>query len=248
MIARRPGRASATIPAVRRAAAILVCLGCAVLALAQTQPASQTPSATTKPADLAASVARLGDRDPLVRDAARESLMSLDAADLPQLRDAVAGTLPNTTIRSALRDAVTHVYLTGKHHFAGATGGVIGIRRILTDDEPPTIFFRTIGYDGYRVLRDGDVIVAARRPGAAAFERVETFAALRSQLERLSAGQWVDLRVVRGDRTVEVRLRLGPNDPRLETLGGNNPYSDDAKRYWSEQFAPALGAPPDSGT
>ena len=209
--------------------------------------ASATLAQTTAPADLTAAISRLDDRDPEVREAARMSLMSLTRDDLPRLREAVAGAAPRVTVRDALRDVVMHVYLTGKHNFAGAATAYLGIASIPAPSESPTVRSRMIGYDAYRALRDGDVIVALRPPpgrrrGEAenAFLPIRSIEYLQEILATVRVGEWIGVRVLRDGESVETRVRVGPRSPALMSSKGINPSLDEAREYWTREFAPAL--------
>jgi hypothetical protein len=106
------------------ARAVILALSIATLACAQPMDALAQP--TTAPS-LNALVFLLANRDPAIREQARDRLMQLTRADLPALAEAARGRPLLPTQRSLLHDIVVHVYLTGKHDFTGDGSGYLGI-------------------------------------------------------------------------------------------------------------------------
>lgn len=234
----------------------------ALATIAAAQPTT-TPSLPTL-------VEGLGDRDPGVRERSRDALMQLTRADLSALIEATRGRSLRPTQRSLLHDVVVHVYLTGKHNFAGGDSGYIGITTppgsvvtfdadgnevdpdVAPGETQPTrrgavVYSRVIGCDGYRVLQIGDVITAVARPDsgeadAGTFRRVAGFAQLQSQLAASRAGEWIRLRILRSGTEHEVRARLAP---RPLDNAGRNIISDypEGEQYWDKTFEPAIAAP-----
>jgi hypothetical protein len=170
------------------ARSVILALSLATLASAQPTTAPATPES------LRSLVVALGDRDPAMREQARDKLMQLTRADLPAVAEAARGRPLLPTQRSLLHDVVVHVYLTGKHDFTGDGSGYLGItspNSVATiegvqgievpevlpgngeeadpESTPPTrrgvvVQTRVAGCDGYRVLEVGDVITAITRP------------------------------------------------------------------------------------
>lgn len=197
---------------------------------------------------LAEYLSALDERDPVLREGARETLMLLERKDLPRLLSAAHEAMPLTTMqRSALRDIVLHVYLTEVHGFKGDGAGFIGISGPMDIGEPAIIQGRTMGFDGYRVLRDGDTVVGmqvAPRP----MQPVANFNDLRNIVLATRPGNWILVRVIRNGQPVEVLLHLTARieQPGMAVGGVSpnlNPLLPQAQAYWDRTFAPALDQP-----
>lgn len=209
------------------------------------EPPARPPAAL--PADVATNLAQLDDRDPETRQLASTALMSLTRDDLPALRDVAVRQPSSVTLRAALHDVVTHVYLTGKHRFQGAVNGYLGVVAVPTLDVPPTVILRTIGYDAFRALRNGDVIVGIRLGGRGpAVADVPSMDTLVNALSRTRAGDRLMLRVLRDGTLTDVDMTLGPKPLNLDMTKGANPAYPEAEAYWRREFAPALDAAEDA--
>ncbi len=191
---------------------------------------------------------RLNAGDSEIRSAAREKLMLLTRDDLPSLLEVVRKKLPlSPTQLAELRQIVLHVYLTHEHGFEGDGSGFLGVTGPGNLEEPALIRGRTIGYDAYRVLREGDTIVGMqvqRGPGVGEMKRIESFSDLRQVIVATHPGNWILVRVIRNGQPVEVTVHLAS---RIELVGqangqptNENPNLPRAKAYWNLTFAPVL--------
>lgn len=186
-------------------------------------------------------VKQLDARDLTVRDGAREMLMLLRRDELPKLLEAARAAGKLSSAQTALlREIVQHVYLTQEHGFAGIGAGFVGVSGPGGGSGSPAVVQgRTIGYDAYRVLREGDTVVGMQRTQDAEMRPIENFDALRTIVGNTRPGEWLLVRVIRNGAPVEVTVRLAARPPR-EITGNDNPDLPDAQRYWEETFSPAL--------
>jgi len=226
---------------------------------------AQSPAPSTDPADAPAilkkALLQLSDRDPAVRDAAREQLMGMSPTDLPVLRTDVeqAGPLPPGSVQ-ALREVVTHVYLAGENGDRDTAKGFMGISMVddlqsaYSDDDQNdsglplgvVVQMRLPGFDAYRALRDGDIILAIAIDGTEAI-RVHSTQKIIAIISTLAPGQRVRLEVIRNGRHIGTTLTLNPKPPELD---GNQPgispddyrqaQEDKAHAFWLARFAPVV--------
>ena len=212
-----------------------------------TPPTSQPTSQPTKLAEL---VDQLESHDPQIRDSAREELMLLTRDDLPALLGVArkAGRLSTMQI-SLLRDIVQHVYLTEIHQFKGNGIGFIGIPRPADFQDAAVIPERIIGYDGYRVLRDGDTIVGMQlqRNANRQMQTVKSFVELQEFMKMTRPGDWLIVRIIRNGQPMEATLHLAGRDeangrPAIAGMTNQNPYLQEAQMYWRDSFQPSLNA------
>jgi len=161
------------------------------------------------------------------REAAREALMLLRRTDLDALLAVVKERKQlSVAQRIALRDIVCHVYLTGLHNFQGETTGRLGVMGMRRSDDMDrnerlpsgpgaAVDSRVPGFDAYRVLRDGDLIVGvklldATGKGQVEFVSIFNFDTLARIILQRPTGDTVELRVLRSGRIIDISTRLGP--------------------------------------
>jgi hypothetical protein len=222
---------------------------------------SASPPATA-PVDeqsiLNGALVQLSDRDPAVRQAAREQLMGLSATDLPALRTAIEQLRPLPPgVANALRDIVEHVYLAGENNDGDVNHGFMGItmtnwQSVIADDgsDPPepvgvVVEMRLPGFDGYRMLRDGDIILSIPAEGIEPL-RVRSPQTVMATVGNLTAGSRVRLDLIRNGRRLQTTVTL---DARPADLGRNaqqqqvNPadyrqaLEAKAEAFWIARFA-----------
>jgi hypothetical protein len=221
-------------------------------------------SPSTAPADsatvLKSALLKLSDRDPKARDAAREQLMAMSPADLPVLRAAVEQILPLPPgDAEALHEIVTHVYLVGDNLDGASNQGFMGIlmadfTSAPTDDDVASdtpsgviVEMRFPGFDSYRVLRDGDIILTISSGGMSALP-VRSYGDIKNTVAKLSPGQQVKMEVIRSGRRIEVTVTL---DARPSNLAAAQPAAMDpeefrrtliekAEAFWTARFAPLI--------
>ena len=182
---------------------------------------------------------QLADRDPDVRDAARENLMSLPPTRLIDLKRAVAAIGAIAPAQAlALRDIVTHIYLTGAEYPRDPQGGAfMGVRMDAQMTDGIVVAMRIPGFDAYRALRDGDVIVAVLE----STDPLRTYQDFSNVIRLRAAGETVHVKVQRGGRSITVPLRLSPR-PADATHADQmrEEQMSDADEYWEQNFAKLL--------
>jgi cold shock CspA family protein len=216
---------------------------------------------STSPADpesvLKSALLQLSDRDPAVRESAREQLMALSASDLPMLRIAIEALRPLPPgDADALRDIVEHVYLTGEDADGNPKQGFMGIlmsdwgAMVPDSDADPqeplgvVVEMRLPGFDAYRVLRDGDIILAISTDGSDPVP-VHSAAMIIQTVKTLAAGQRVRLDVIRNGQRMQTTVRLDarplelspPNQPAVRIDDYRKAEEDKAKAFWLARFA-----------
>lgn len=213
-------------------------------------------------------LAQLDSTSPATRDSAREALMLLAPNELPRLRAAVEAVGPAALSPgqlALLRDIVMHVYATGDHNFTAdpsyeyGEDPKIGIR-FPTSSDACVVAARTLGMDSYRVLHDGDTVIALLNADAPPEPRPADWQPLTSASEfrtllpqRFKVGDLCTLRVLRDGKVIEVEVRLAriPKPPANAVAGGlpdENAIAADrlarATTYWAEHFATPLNLNP----
>jgi len=233
----------------------LMTAGMASITIAESPaPATDVPSA---PAKLKDALTQLSDQDPTVREAAREQLMTMSPTDLPALRAAVQQLLPLPPgDAQALREIVMQVYLAGDNA-EGATQsmGFMGISMVNDelsvypdDDEsdPGTpigvlVAMRLPGFDAYRALRDGDIILSLSVDGIAAI-RIHYSQQIMQTIGILPPGQHVRLQVIRNGKRINTTVTLNPRPRELPEGAGDpqeyrNARMAKAQAFWADRFA-----------
>lgn len=221
-----------------------------------TQPASE-PAIQALFNDLAAS-------DAAVRGRALSALLELTRADLPGLRNVVERLRPVAPSQAgALRDVVTHVYLTGETYDCEPTIGFLGLvlpaldsvevprpepQPGLEDNGLPArastgvpIDYRIPGFCAFGALRDGDVVLGVVHPVS---RRMRDWMELTRGIQSFPAGEQITLEVLRQGTVLNILVTLDAK-PLLpnENVWTNVmlPARETASAaYWSEHFAPLV--------
>jgi hypothetical protein len=204
---------------------------------------------------------QLADRDPAVREAARDRLMSLQRSQLRGLlgvvQEARRSIAPAQA--AALQEIVTHVYLSGQSYALDRAGaGFMGVRLRTAggfggDFDPAepdpasgaagaVVSERIPGFAAYRVLCDGDVIVGVSENPLP----VSNYDALINIISSFRAGQTVHLKVARAGKIITVPLTLDPRPANIRTTF-NEEWElqvQQADEYWRKHFEPLLEALP----
>lgn len=219
----------------------LIALLSALVAVGAAAASVEAPATRPSP-QVTRWLAELGHGDSTVREAARYELMGLERGDLEQLRSAIIASADLQPSQLAvLRDIVLHVFLSGEKYPGQEQGAFMGIR---FDPAPPqpgvVIFERFPGFDAYRQLRDGDVIVQFGDDQRVMSNMVEFTQTIRG----LPPGEVVRFHVLRQGRAVPVAVRLHPRpqaaDDEMKIRQLENERRLLAERYWQEHFAPLL--------
>lgn len=236
-----------------------------------TLPATQTVARpATQPAspsqlqvwfdDLAAS-------DAVVRERAYSELLGLARQDLPALREVVERSRPVAPSQAAaLRDVVTHVYLSGEPYRAEKSGflGVMQSAELYSVEVPGEdligadagnareqigprtgvpIAVRLPGFCAFRALREGDVVLGIVEPLRRPMSDWNEFTLA---VMSFPAGQTVTFELLRGGRLIRVPIRLDarPADARpREPRWVDQVIPERAARaeaYWAQQFQPLV--------
>lgn len=228
-----------------------------LLGLLMTAPAlaRELSAPATQPAQVQTeSIARLLDdlesADPSLRESARDQLLLLDASQLSSLRDTIAR-LDSISLGQvlALKEIVVHVHTTGEHHFSGEGRPLIGITRSSFDgmETSCVVGSRRIGFDAYRVLRDGDQIVQLAlvdpRDGTTSNSiAVKLFSQMQTWVRtKTRPRNWIELIVIRSGERLNLRLRIAPNpDPTDGTAPNYTAWLNNAIDYWNREFEPMI--------
>jgi hypothetical protein len=233
----------------------------ATTAPATTRPTDRlgtTAPAATRPTDRLVAIKRmlaeLSAESPETREAARVALMGLKRQELPLLRRAVKESLPLDPDQvSVLRDIVTQVYLAGDIYPAEEDGGgFLGVhlpysqrpeeRSLMSIERGVAVVSRVPGFCSYRMLQDGDVLLAMETPhGKIEFSSNEE---LIDAVTGARAGETVTFEVLRQGRILSVPITLDKKP--LNVIGQfeefNGRRADEADELWRRDFAPLLAA------
>jgi len=198
------------------------------------------------PAQLRKWVAELADADPDVRERASIDLMGIDRGDLPDLRRAVEESRPlHPNQSAALHDVVIQVYLSGEAYAGDGDLGFLGLRWSGESESSPVmpgivVTERFPGFCAYRMLQEGDVILALReRPKLVLQERNDLIHALLP----VKAGTTLHFKVLRRGavREVAITLDVRPAGPALASVTEiMNKRVRNAEDYWANAFLPLI--------
>lgn len=197
-------------------------------------------------------IALLADNDYERREAARMALMGLRRSDLPVLREAVRQSRPLVPSQlTLLREIVTHVYLSGELYLADADGGgFLGVRWPGFDPEQHgmlgiwrgvAILERSPGFVSYRLLQNGDVVLAVSADGQ--HVEVNTIGEFQRAITSAKAGDLVKMEVLRQGRIIPVDIRLDPRPANLSNVVFEEmtiQRENQADAYWQRDFAPLV--------
>jgi hypothetical protein len=202
---------------------------------------------------------QLADQDPSMRAQARRGLMGMNRAELNEFKEMVKSSRPMLPSQLAvLREIVTHAYLASEKYPAAPEGGFMGVQlaeaaadvgpvadgEVLVGGLRPTIVERVKGFEGYRSLENGDVVLGiVETPHVP----IRGAAALSGVIRQFSAGTTVHLRILRQGKLVVAPVTLNARPLELETAFGGDvdrfrtPRENRATAYWEKEFAGAIG-------
>ncbi len=177
--------------------------------------------------------------------------MGVSRGELKILQKVVGQSRPLMAGQSlALREIVMQAWLADEPYPADNDIGFLGVQlgEVAGDSgeagEPAGVLVvdRVVGFCGYRMLRNGDLILrVVDRPGFA----VKSHAHLAALIRTFPAGATVELELLRQGRVVGVKLRLDARPLELrEAMDLNNFQWRRVERfgdYWNRVFAPLLG-------
>ncbi len=226
---------------------LVLCLQAFVFLSAQT-----TRPDTSRHDRIAKWFAQLSEPDPAARDRARYELMGLTRDDLPVLRSIVEASRPLLPSQAVvLRDIVTQVHLSGEPYPANRDAGFLGVRMHATavsvsskeDDarsEPAVVILERLpGFCGFRALQEGDVLLAINSDPPL---RIRQPNDLSAAIQGFSAGETIELAILRQGRTLTVRLILDAYPqvvpPELDAFLFRRNQA--ARDYWNKTFAPLI--------
>lgn len=224
----------------------LLLVACTIMlgALLAAVPASE-PSASV----IRSWFEQLADPDPQIRDQATQSLMGLDRNQLPELRNAVADSLPLRPSQAvALRDIVLHVYLSGMSYIPEPGGApFLGLSwnaqelYDVAESSGVVVVRRVPGFGAYRMLRDGDIITQIEeRPG----ERFDNTVSFGQAILSFRPGDTITLRVVRSGKTLRIAVQLRARPLGITTAPVDawiQQQQELADQYWDKTFASIVG-------
>jgi hypothetical protein len=198
----------------------------------------------------------LADQDASARAQARRSLMAMNRQELNEFREMVRTNKPLLPSQLAvLRDIVTHVYLANEKYPTVPRGGFMGVKLAeaaadiggeadaMAGGLRPTILERVKGFEGYRSLENGDVVLGLQETPHVP---IQSAGALSMVIGQFSPGTTVHLRVLRQGKLIVAPVTLNPRPSELELLNGNvdgfrAPRENRASAYWEKEFAAAIG-------
>jgi hypothetical protein len=233
---------------------LVSCLGTGLLAAGHSPATAPATRPTDRLGTIKAMLAELSADSSATREAARVALMGLKRQELPLLRQAVQQSLPLDPDQiTVLRDIVTQVYLAGDIYATAGDGqGFLGVhlpyyahpeeRSLMSMERGVAVVSRVPGFCSYRMLQDGDVLLAMETPGG----KIE-FSSNEQLIEVVTsarAGDTVTFEVLRQGRILNIPITLDkkPLDLRgqLDEFSGRR--ADEADKLWQRDFAPLLAA------
>ena len=203
------------------------------------------PPPSTQPdlSQLRQQIDQLADPDPDVRDSAAEQLMGLTRAQLPSLRMAALDERPLLPVQLAsLHDIVGHVYLTAEPYKPLRNVGFMGLSWQPEKSgaiSPPVVADRIQGFDAYRALRNGDVILKLLdNPDSPLLNSRQITEIVRV----LGPGRTLRFQVLRSGRLVDVSVRLQARPLDLPDFAEEvnewlRPRAEKADKYWQANFS-----------
>lgn len=228
----------------------VISLAPACIMMAKAQAATQ-PSLSPAANPIRRPLEGLAAEDAPTRERAREQLMAISRGDLPLLRQAVADLSPLLPAQAILlREVVTQAYLASDAYEGDPHTGFLGISMVPVEmpQEHSTdpdlalgvmVSERIIGFDAYRALQDGDVILS-----------VDEFQIRRPEDVRLAVGARKPggvcrVRVLRHGRAINTTLRISPrpviaDQGRLQLEEFIRQRQLRADDYFDREFLPLL--------
>lgn len=190
---------------------------------------------------------QLTDPDAELRDQAMQELMGLAASDLPTLRMIVEQSRPLSPAQTLLlRQIVLHVFLSQMEYQPDpAAKPFLGLQGPQSADEAVTaegvvVQRRVAGFDAYRMLRDGDMIIGLEQKPHL---RLDNIMLLSLALDGFAAGQTITLNIIRDGREIRVPVRLRAKPAGIEQIGLEawmHERLEAAEQYWQQNFAPLI--------
>jgi hypothetical protein len=217
---------------------------CGLLFSVNRSHAEAPPSTQPDSAAFRQWITQLADADPDVRDSATQQLMSLKRDDLPALRQAAMSQRPLLPVQIAsLRDVVRQVYLASEPYkpmrdvaFLGLSWQGAEFRD--SGDVGVVVADRIPGFDAYRCLRNGDVIVKLLDNPDAPLHNPSQ---LRDTVRVLGPGRILRFEVLRDGRPVVVSVLLQARPLELPDLSDPREWikerADRADKYWESNFS-----------
>ncbi len=184
----------------------------------------------------------LADSDPALRQAARDSLMLMGAADLPLLQRIVeqSGDLQPGQ-RAALHEIVCQVYMAGQPYSGDDLSGFMGVHVGPAEFEGHClgveIIERLPGFCGYACFHNGDIITALVSDPP--LELLDPNDLIILVTHNFRAGQFLVFDVLRQGNHVHVLVRLMPH-PLEDARTLSTTRSAEAEQYWEAHFSPLL--------
>jgi hypothetical protein len=214
-----------------------------ILPLLMVVPVQAAPATQPDSAQYRTWITQLADPDPDIRDAATQNLMGLGRVDLPTLREAALSQRPLLPEQvGALHDIVRQVFLSSDPYRPLPDVGFLGVTyepTWLNDHAGLIVADRLPGFDGFRALRNGDVIVKLLDlPDSAPQNALD----LKSLAQTIGPGHPIHLQVIRNGRSVNVSVLLEPRPLDLhdgQVTGSSWLFSRlrRAGMYWDSNFS-----------
>ena len=205
-------------------------------------------------------LARLGDRRPAVRTQAKQNLMSINAMELPLLRQSVAAGHLKPAQVEPLEAIVTYVSMRGtmlkdlpakRQPFLGITMSDTSFEQADEQEQVADagVYVENVaaGYVASRFLDIGDIILAIGRP--AEMHATTNFRDLRSVIAKFAPGDLLTVRLLRGGSLMELKLPLDVAPCRDIDQSSMTPdqlaasidqVKSEANAYWNAEFRPIV--------
>jgi hypothetical protein len=233
-----------------------------------TMPSTQPAARFAPDAPARTWFAQLASIDDAKRDEARTSLMGLTRDDLPALRKLVDESRPLAAAQvAALHEIVLQLYLSGEPYEVDASpvdlaglptspGGFLGL---VSGSEGygssrlgVPVERRIPGFASFRVLRDGDLILAIIfNPDVPLFAlpnvRTSNFEIFKQAIAGVGPNRDVTLEILRQGQRIRVTTQLGArpaiaNHPQEQVEEYFAQRLQKAENYWQQELLPLLKA------
>ncbi len=213
---------------------------------------AQEEDANDKRAQLRQWLDELADHDAAVREAARLRLMGMSREDLETFREVIAQAQPLLPSQAVtLREIVLQAYAAAEPYEQDRTQGFLGVelRTAPLPSERPEgtqpsgvlIVNRLLGFCGYRMLQEGDIVLGVVDQSNARTGAVHELSTL---IRNIPAGTTINLEVYRRGQIIIVPVTLDArpvdlakfqNLDALRAIRFRRAYD-----YWREHFAPLV--------
>lgn len=209
-----------------------------------------TPLLFAAPPDYSLLLNNLDDPDPAIRAQAQEDLMAISRSDLDALRQTAAQSKSISPQQIAsLHEIVTQVILADSNASAPAdpSKGFVGAHPMQCQIPAPAgqmrpaiLIARCVpGYDAYRVLRAGDIILSINGSDVPARD-LGTF---MNFIQMHAPGEHLQLQILRDGKIDEVSIKLSPRPANADVfnpLDFTNHPEEQVEQYWRSVFLPAI--------